>query len=66
MMTLQDVKNAIDRLTPEQKQQVLEYLQQSDEGQQEPKERVFGLHKGNIWISDDFDDELPLEFWLGH
>jgi antitoxin (DNA-binding transcriptional repressor) of toxin-antitoxin stability system len=30
-----------------------------------PKKRVFGLHRGQIWVSDDFDDELPDEFWLG-
>ena len=28
-----------------------------------PKPRVFGLGKGKTWISDDFDDELPDEFW---
>ena len=25
--------------------------------------RTAGLGKGTIWISDDFDDELPDEFW---
>ncbi len=30
----------------------------------EPKQRVFGLGKG-YWMSEDFDDELPDEFWLG-
>jgi prevent-host-death family protein len=28
-----------------------------------PKERVFGLGKGKTWMSEDFDDELPDEFW---
>ena len=27
------------------------------------KQRVFGLGKGKSWMSDDFDDELPDEFW---
>ena len=27
--------------------------------------RRFGLHAGTIWMSDDFDDPLPDEFWLG-
>lgn len=27
------------------------------------KERVFGLGRGTVWMSDDFDDELPDEFW---
>jgi prevent-host-death family protein len=25
--------------------------------------RPFGLYKGQIWMSDDFDDPLPNEFW---
>jgi len=29
----------------------------------ERKERVLGLGKGNYYMSDDFDDELPDEFW---
>jgi len=28
-------------------------------------ERVPGLSAGKIWISSDFDDLLPDEFWLG-
>lgn len=28
------------------------------------EERVAGLTPGAIWISDDFDDPLPDEFWL--
>ncbi len=27
--------------------------------------RVAGLHKGAIWISDDFDEPLDDAFWLG-
>lgn len=29
------------------------------------QKRVFGLHRGQIWVSEDFDDPLPDEFWLG-
>ena len=29
----------------------------------EPKPRILGLGKGKSWMSDDFDDELPDEFW---
>ena len=31
--------------------------------QVQPKQRIFGLGKGKTWMSDDFDDELPDEFW---
>ena len=29
----------------------------------EKKERVLGLGKGDYYMSNDFDDELPDEFW---
>ena len=27
--------------------------------------RIAGLHLGEIWTSDDFDQPLPDEFWTG-
>lgn len=30
-----------------------------------PKKRVFGQFRGKIEMSDDFDNELPDDFWLG-
>ena len=33
--------------------------------EQPKKQRVFGLHRGQIWMSDDFNDPLPDEFFLG-
>ena len=27
--------------------------------------RIAGLHRGAIWTSDDFDEPLPEEFWVG-
>lgn len=34
---------------------------------QPKKLRILGLHAhlGKVWMSDDFHDELPDEFWLG-
>ena len=32
---------------------------------QPKKERIFNLHAGLVWMSDDFDDELPDSFWFG-
>jgi hypothetical protein len=29
-----------------------------------PKKRIFGQFRNKIKIAEDFDDELPLEFWL--
>jgi len=27
--------------------------------------RIAGLHRGGIWVSEDFDEPLPEEFWPG-
>jgi antitoxin (DNA-binding transcriptional repressor) of toxin-antitoxin stability system len=27
--------------------------------------RWFGQHRGQLWMSPDFDDRLPDDFWLG-
>ncbi len=27
--------------------------------------RIPGLYQGQIWMSEDFNDPLPDEFWLG-
>ena len=29
------------------------------------EERIPGLNRGELWISDDFDEPLPEEFWTG-
>ena len=29
------------------------------------RKRVMGLHRGTAWMSEDFDEPLPDEFWLG-
>jgi antitoxin (DNA-binding transcriptional repressor) of toxin-antitoxin stability system len=29
------------------------------------KPRIAGLNQGAIWTSDDFDEPLPEEFWIG-
>jgi antitoxin (DNA-binding transcriptional repressor) of toxin-antitoxin stability system len=29
-----------------------------------PQKRVFGQHRGQVWMSHDFDDPLSDDFWL--
>jgi antitoxin (DNA-binding transcriptional repressor) of toxin-antitoxin stability system len=29
-----------------------------------PPKRMFGQHRGQVWMSPDFDDPLPDDFWL--
>lgn len=63
-----DLLNLVDQLTEEQKRLLQERMMASEHSTQPPgilKKRVAGLGEGTIWISDDFDDPLPDEFWLG-
>lgn len=53
-----------------QQQQILDYIeflaQKYPKPQpRSPKPRVAGLHRGKGWISDDFNDPLPPEYWSG-
>ncbi|PAX49849.1 type II toxin-antitoxin system VapB family antitoxin [Brunnivagina elsteri] len=71
--TTSEVITKLQNLAPEQQQQVLdfvEFLAQKYNQPQETKEkikkpRVAGLHEGMGWMSDDFNEPLPDEFWLG-
>ncbi|MGA7932139.1 MAG: DUF2281 domain-containing protein [Kovacikia sp.] len=38
--------------------------QKGTESEAKPK-RILGLHRGQVWMSDNFDAPLPDEFWLG-
>jgi hypothetical protein len=62
----------LQTLPPEKLQQVLDFVEflaqkytQSPEVQEPPQQRIPDLNKGEIWMSDDFNDPLPDEFWLG-
>ena len=65
--------NKIQALPPEQLQQIedfIEFLTQKyvhsnikDIIPQPP--RILGLQKGKGWMSEDFNNPLPDEFWLG-
>jgi hypothetical protein len=37
----------------------------SDNAAEKLKPRTPNLGEGTVWMSDDFDDPLPDEFWLG-
>jgi hypothetical protein len=70
MTTVQEVLEAAKHLSPVEQLEVIRALSGSlqlhyaEQGGSQPA-RVLGLHKGQLWMSDDFDAELPDEFWLG-
>lgn len=67
----------LQKLTPDRQKQVFdfaEFLVQRQEKENgsltnavdsQPRPRLLGLHTGQVWISEDFDEPLPDEFWLG-
>ncbi|MEH2361345.1 type II toxin-antitoxin system VapB family antitoxin [Nostoc sp.] len=62
----------LQTLPPEQQQMVVNFVEflaqkhaQSQPSQNRKKRRVAGLHEGMGWISDDFNEPLPDEFWMG-
>jgi mRNA-degrading endonuclease RelE of RelBE toxin-antitoxin system len=70
--TTSEVIAKLQSLAPEQQQQVLDFVEflaqkynQPQKTKEIPKKRVPDLNKGQIWMSDDFNDPLPDEFWLG-
>lgn len=68
MTDIQTLFEMVDNLTPEELQQLIEYAQQRQPltgASPERTPRILGLHAGMIWISDDFTDPLPDEFWFG-
>ncbi|MEL6164245.1 MAG: DUF2281 domain-containing protein [Cyanobacteria bacterium J06632_19] len=63
----------VQNLPPEQQQTLLDFAEflvqrhtQSQQVQsQAVKQRVADLNRGEIWMSEDFNDPLPDEFWMG-
>ncbi len=48
---------------PPQKVKVIVLLESAETAKAE--KRVFGQFRGKVHMADDFDAELPEEFWLG-
>jgi hypothetical protein len=75
MADLQGIFETVDGLSPEEVKQLYTYIlehriQFVGENESVPtqaKPRILGLHAhlGKAWMSEDFNDELPDEFWLG-
>lgn len=76
-MTIKQIIQSKIGILPEQKQaEVLNFLnfliasqteidRQEESTAQPKRQRVLGLNKGEIFMSDDFNAPLSDEFWLG-
>ena len=65
-MDIQDILLAIDELAPHDLQRVSQRIaerQSTPNSQSQPV--ILNLHAGAMKTSDDFDDPLPDDFWLG-
>lgn len=66
-MIQSELKQAIGKLTSDELAELMKWLQkvsQEKQNAQQTKTRTPGLSPG-VWMSDDFNDELPDSFWLG-
>lgn len=74
MADVQAIFQAVETLTPDEIKQLYQYIVEqhrdivsevSSSVLDSP--RILGLHAhlGVAWMSDDFNDPLPDEFWLG-
>ena len=64
MTELMEILEAVERLNEEDKAQLKAYLNRASTPVK-PSPIIFDLHPGAMVMSDDFDDELPDEFWFG-
>ncbi|NUN64836.1 DUF2281 domain-containing protein [Pseudanabaena biceps] len=70
MITVETIVNELNSLPEPLLAEVLSFIRGAKNkfvqpSQQVEFQRVAGLHEGQIWMSDDFNESLPDEFWLG-
>ncbi|MEO8612549.1 MAG: hypothetical protein ABI690_31930 [Chloroflexota bacterium] len=64
----EDLLKVIDQLSEQEKRIISERLAENSVSAADnklKKNRILGLHPGAFQPTDDFDDPLPDEFWLG-
>jgi tripartite-type tricarboxylate transporter receptor subunit TctC len=65
MLSFVEVEQAVKQMSDDQRQQLqalLETLSENPQSAKLDRSRQTGLFSG-IWMSDDFNDELPDSFW---
>jgi Protein of unknown function (DUF2281) len=70
MITVETIVNELNSVPEPLLAEVLSFIRAAKNksvqlSQQLVFQRVAGLHEGQIWMSDDFNEPLPDEFWLG-
>lgn len=70
MITVETIVNELNSMPEPLLAEVLSFIRATKNksvqlSQQLGFQRVAGLHDGQIWMSDDFNEPLPDEFWLG-
>jgi hypothetical protein len=70
MITVETIVNELNSMPEPLLAEVLSFIRAAknksvQSSQQVGFQRVAGLHEGQIWMSDDFNEPLPDEFWLG-
>ena len=61
----ESIINKLQEIPLDKQKQILEYVEaltEEKEPSSSPKKRVFGLHQGKIWMSDNFNQPLPDNF----
>lgn len=67
-MTFEEMVARIPELSITERKELISIIVDSLATTPEPKhkkQRIPDMHKGGVWMSDDFDDELPDSFWFG-
>ncbi len=79
MADVQAVLHEIDQLNADELKQVYTYILErrvqfvsvpteamtEPSAEKPPRKLGLGAHLGKVWMSDDFDAELPDSFWFG-
>lgn len=70
MITIETIIRELDSAPEPLLLAVLDFIQSTKAkitqvSNQSSTSRIAGLHKGEIWMSEDFNEPLPDEFWLG-
>ncbi|MFN9168638.1 MAG: DUF2281 domain-containing protein [Pseudanabaena sp.] len=69
MITVETIVNELNSMPEPLLAEVLSFIRAAKNKSIQPSQqigfqRVAGLHEGQIWMSDDFNEPLPDEFWL--